>query len=494
MECLYLCQELDPYFTEGGLGLTAASLPATLQESFGVRHTLMLPYYPALVRRAGLRTERVAELGSLTIGGRTAAAEIHRALELDQPCQVLLVRSDEWYDREGIYRDRHYVELPDAGARAAFFGTCVDLWLAGQGHRFELVHGNDWQSGMALWLIRERRRGSRPRLLFNIHSAQYQGRLSPGELSRLGLPREALEPVQRAAAGRPSLMLLALLSADHLVTCSPTYARELPAMLAGTPLCAPLTELPLEGIVSGVDPQVWSPGRPGALARPYDARTVTEGKRRNRSLLQEACGLTADPDATVYGVCGRLVPDKGIDLVLEAAAPELGSGRARLVVMGPGEAGYHQQIQRLARELPGRIRGFPAFEPDLARLLYAGCDFVLMPSRVEPCGLNQLIAMRFGTLPIVAPVGGLNDTVLDFRHHPAGAGLVLEAPSVRALAETLEQAHAWLHGSPSQVAAVRRRAMAQDWTWHRTARQFHLLYQRLTGAAAESPRAVEEAR
>jgi starch synthase len=425
----------------------------------------------------------VADLGSLTIGGRTAAAEIHRALDLDQPCEVLLVRSDEWYDRDGIYRDRRYVEFPDAGVRAAFFGACVDRWLAGQGDRFGLMHGNDWQSGMALFLIRGRTRGFRPRLLFNIHNAQYQGQLPPGELFELGLPRERREQAQRAAAGRPSLMLLALLAADRLVTCSPTYARELPSMLAGTPLSAPLARLALAGIVSGVDPAVWSPDRPGAIARAYDAETVTEGKRANRSLLQEVCGLRADPEVTVYGVCGRLVPEKGIDLVLAAIAPHLRSGRAQLVVMGPGEARYHQEIRCLAQDTPGRVRGFPRFEPDVARLLYAGCDFVLMPSRVEPCGLNQLIALRFGTLPIVAPVGGLNDTVLDLRHRSSGVGLVLAAPASWALAQGLEFAHAWLHGSPPEVAAARRRAMAQDWTWRRTAGEFRDLYQRLIDPA-----------
>ncbi|XVV32935.1 glycogen/starch synthase (plasmid) [Streptomyces sp. CA-100214] len=189
MRCLYLTQELAPYFMEGGLGQTARALPAALEREHGIVHDLVVPYYPWLVERHSLRTERVWQGPAVTVGGVSAPVRVERLLDSPGVGEIYLVRADHWYDRDGIYRDARYVEFADAVARAAYFGACVAQWVAATGRRYDIVHGNDWQSGPALAHLRElRATGSGPALLVNVHNAEYPGRVGPGQLRGLGLP------------------------------------------------------------------------------------------------------------------------------------------------------------------------------------------------------------------------------------------------------------------------------------------------------------------
>ncbi|MFF8726192.1 glycogen synthase [Streptomyces sp. NPDC015171] len=482
MRCLYLCQELAPYFAEGGLGQAARALPELLQRDHGLVHDLLIPYYPRLVDEQDLRTETVARLPALTVGGVEAAATVERLLGHGGSCEVFLLRSDRWYDREGIYRDSRYVEFPDAVARAAFYGSAAARWVRDCGRSYDLVHGNDWQSGPALAHLRHARgSGTRPVLLMNVHNGEYRGDVPPPLVARLGLPDGFAARLLAEARGRPSLLLTGLLAADAATTGSPGYAGELAEAFAGTPLGAALGPLRMEGIVAGVDRKVWNPASPGPYAVPFDGSGATDGKRANKRLLQRRTGLGVDPGIPVFAVCARLVPDKGIDLVLAALGPLLTGGRAQLVVVGSGDAEYVEELADLEARAPGAVHHTPRFDQGLASLVYAGADFTLMPSRVEPCGLNQLIAMAYGTIPLVSAVGGLRDTVLDLRADPAeGTGFRFAALTEEAVGHTVDHAMRWLAGHPGEVERTRRRAMSHDWSWERTARQTALLYERVT--------------
>ncbi|QIY98686.1 glycogen synthase [Streptomyces sp. S1D4-11] len=478
MRCLYLCQELAPYFVEGGLGQAARALPELLHRHHDLDHTLLIPYYPRLVDRQGLRTETVARLSAMTVGG---AATVERLVDHDGSCEVFLLRSDRWYDREGIYRDGRYVEFPDAAARAAFYGSAAAQWVRGSGRSYDLVHGNDWQSGPALAHLRHLRgRGGRPALLMNVHNGEYRGDVSPRQAAQLGLPDEFTARLLDKAQGSPSLLLTGLLAADAATTGSPGYARELAEAFAGTALGDALGPLRMEGIVAGVDRKVWDPASPGPLTVPYDGREVTDGKRANKRLLQRRTGLGADPRIPLFAVCARLVPDKGIDLVFAALGPLLTSGRAQLAVVGTGDAEYLKVLADLQDRAPRAVHHTPRFDQELASLVYAGADFTLMPSRVEPCGLNQLIAMAYGTIPLVSAVGGLRDTVTDLRDDPAeGTGFRFAALTSDAVGHTVDHAVRWLAEHPGEVERTRRRAMSHDWSWERTARQTARLYERV---------------
>ncbi|GAA2228062.1 glycogen synthase GlgA [Kitasatospora cystarginea] len=480
---MYITQEYAPLFTEGGLGLTSRALPAALQSERGIRHDLVLPYYPWLVERSGHRVEEVCRLPARSVAGVRAEATVVRLLDHGGPCEVYLVRADRWYARGGLYRDESYVEFPDAVERAAFFGWCVAEWVRRTGIRYDLVHANDWQSGAALaHLAAARRDGQRPRLLMNIHSAVYQGALT-GPPDELGLPEEAVATLLRAP-GEASLLLLGLLSADAAVTCSPAYAAGLAGEFDGTAVGRALADLSLSGIVSGVDPGVWHPGAAGRPTQPFDPadpESVEAGKQLNKLRLQHRLGLREDDGIPVLGVCSRLVAEKGTDLLLDGLRPLLRAGRAQLVLVGPAVAELRGACDELVDELPGAVACLPRFDQEVAWLVYAGSDFTVMPSRAEPCGLNQLIAMAYGTLPVVTRVGGLADTVTDIRTAPAdGTGFFIPEQTAEAVRQTVMEALDWLRADPDAVAAARGRALAQDWSWSRTAAEFSSLYSQLT--------------
>ncbi|MGD3112008.1 glycogen synthase [Streptomyces sp. YGL11-2] len=480
MKCLYITQEHAPHFAEGGLGLTSNALPATLQSRRGVTHDLVLPYYPWLVQRQGLDTEVVLTLPEREVGGIRSDAEIHRVLGYDGVCEIYLLRADAWYDRGGIYRDANYAAFSDETRRAAFFGSCVAEWLQVTEHDYDLIHGNDWQSGAAMSHLRDRF----PTLtqVLTIHNAFYQGRLRPLEPIGLGLPEAQVARLEEHAQGSPSLFLLGLLAADAAVTCSPTYAYELVKEFRGTPIGDALERLDITGIVFGVDDVLWDPAAVGRVTHPYDAGNVDQGKRLNKQALQKHLELTEDDTLPVIGVCSRVVPEKGSDLLLEALAPLLREQHVQLVLVGPSTDELHSRLCELRAAAPGMVGYLPQFAQDVAWLVYAGADLTVMPSRIEPCGLNQLIAYGYGTLPVASPVGGLRDTVTDVRTHPNGGGFVIPEHTVESVRSTVLAAVDWMREGPDELTAVRRRVMAQDWSWAVTAREYTELYTRLTTA------------
>ncbi|MFB0619087.1 glycogen synthase [Streptomyces sp. AGS-58] len=482
MKCLYITQEYAPLFSEGGLGLSSAALPAALDGGHGTHHDLVLPYYPRLVDRLALRTEEVCVLPERRVTGIRAGATVHRLLDHQHSGDIFLIRADAWYDRPGMYRDEQYRPFADEAARGAFFGWCVAEWAAVEQRGYDLVHGNDWQSGAALAHFRDRF-PDLPQIL-TIHNGLYSGDLRTEELDALGLPASALRMLREHADGRPSLLLAALLAADTVVTCSTGYVDDLLRETRGTAVGAALERARPTGIVFGVDAGLWDPAAADRPTYPYDASTVQLGKQLNKQELQKTLELHADEHVPVIGVCSRLVHEKGSDLLLEALEPMLRGQTAQLVLMGPADGHLKETLGALRADVPEFLAYVPRFDQDIAWLTYAGADLTVMPSRVEPCGLNQLIAYRYGTLPVASPVGGLRDTVVDVRVDPVdGSGFLIPEHSVQAVRSTVGEALAWLE-RPDVPAAVRTRVMRQDWSWARTARQYAQVYARLGGRAA----------
>lgn len=479
LKCLYITQEYAPLFAEGGLGLTSNALPAALHTHGGVQHDLVLPYYPWLVEPRGLSTEVVCRLPEQEIGGVRSAAEVHRLLRHGGPCEIYLVRADAWYDRHSIYRDADYVPFAEEGGRSVFFGRCVAEWVARTGRAYDVVHGNDWQSGAAMAHLRDRF----PRLpqLLTLHNALYQGHLHSPDRTYPELPAPQVARLLERAPNDPSLLLLGLLAADTAVTCSPTYARELLAELAGTPLGETLAERKVSGIVFGVDGDVWDPAAPDRCTIPYGAASADVGKGLNKRALQRRLQLVEDDSLPVIGICSRVVPEKGCDLLLEALARFLINRRVQLALVGPSTHELRGRIHDLDAAAPGMVGYVPKFDQDLAWLVYAGADLTVMPSRTEPCGLNQLIAYRYGTLPLASPVGGLRDTVRDLRTCPDGGGFLIPEHTAVSVRTTVRDALRWMRDQPGELTAVRRRVMAQDWSWATTARAYADVYARVTG-------------
>jgi starch synthase len=480
MTSLFITQEYAPFFAEGGLGLASAALPEALGAHQGLDHHIVLPYYPWLVHRFGLRTEKVLELPEREVAGVRSAAVVHRLVRPESRCEVFLVRADEWYDRSSIYRDERYRAFEDETERAAFFGWCVAEWVSARLRRYGLVHGNDWQSGAAMAHVRDRL-PALPQLL-TVHNATYRGDLRGLDPLAIGLPH-------RDARRRPSLLLAAIDAADAVVTCSEGYARELTTAAGSDPVAAALRRTGLVGIPLGVDGQWWHPGAAGRASLPFDAETVAEGKLSNKAALQARLGLRRDP-LPVVGVCARLVPEKGIDLLLRGLHPLLYAGRIQLVLVGPATEEIRGLLDDLRVRAADLVAHVPRFDQDVAWLTYAGADLTVMPSRVEPGGLNQLIAYRYGTIPVVSPVGGLRDTVIDLRRNPPeGTGFLIPAHTHQAVRDTVRAALDWMAADPVRLVATRRRLMALDWSWARTAQRYAMVYGRLTAPGARRPAA-----
>ncbi|MDX3535542.1 glycogen/starch synthase [Streptomyces sp. MB09-01] len=491
MKSLFITQEYAPLFAEGGLGLASSALPAALQRRHGIEHDLVLPYYPWLVERHGLRTEEVCRIPEIEVADRRASATILRLRDHDAPCTIHLVRCDAWYDRGAIYCDDDYHPFADEAERAAFFGHCVAEWVERDGRTYDLVHANDWQSGAALAGLRARD----PELptLLTVHNGMYQGRLKEHSLDRLALSDDSVRILAAAGGDDPSMLLLGLLHADTVATCSPGYAREMATAFAGTPVGAALASARTRGIVFGVDADVWDSAAAGRLTVPFGPHSAEDGKRRNKAALQRRTGLRVDGDVPVLGVCSRLVPEKGTDLLLEGLAPLLREGEVQLALAGPAAVELRPLLRRVVEESAGSVAYLPEFDQDWAWLIYAGSDFTVMPSRTEPCGLNQLISYRYGTLPLVSPVGGLSDTVTDLRTDPGrGSGMFIPELTPESVRGTVLDAMRWRAGQPGELAAARQRVMRQDWSWGNTADGFAQLYRetaarrgRLVSSAAE---------
>lgn len=481
MRSLYITQELAPFFAEGGLGLTSSALPGALGTHCGLRHDIVLPYYPYLMERSGLRTQEVLRFPPWRVGNVQAEGSVHRLVQPFADSDVYLVRSDTWYDRPGMYRDERYIPFADEAERAAYFGWCVAQWLSAGEPRYGFIHGNDWQSGAAMAHLRDRF-PALPQLL-TIHNGLYRGDFAQSVLPALRLPAQRQRLLSEVSNGRPSLLLAAIQAADVVATCSDGYAAELLAPADDDPVVAALRGIGVSGIPLGVDVGVWDPGAVGRVHTPFDAATVAAGKCSSKRALQSRLALREDVTLPVLGVCSRLVPEKGTDLLLAGLAPLLRAGRLQVVLVGPATDEIREVLSGLADDAPGSLSHVPRFDQDIAWLVYAGSDLTIMPSRSEPGGLNQLIAYRYGTLPLVSPVGGLRDTVVDLLRDPvAGTGFFIPEHTARSVRETVLTALAWMARSPEQFDTVRRRVMGQDWSWAATARRYADVYHRLVAA------------
>lgn len=481
MRSVFITQELSPYFSAGGLGLFSASLPTTLASKFGIEHVIVLPFYPKLVEQRNIQTKVILELSPATLGSQTTSATICRVINEHPSCEILLVRSDAWYGYEdGIYGGGD----KNAALRAVHFGLRIAQWIEQSNSEVDIVHGCDWQSGPALFFIDRLRRaknGRMPRLLFNLQNATYRGNVKPEDLMGFGLTDEELEILRRIAPSKPSLMLMGMLAADKLVTASPTYAGEIVTKFAGTSFREPVQQKGITGIIWGVDTADWNPARQLEFNVPYTPDDLEEGKRQNKRLLQSHYQLKLEAQLPVFGICSRLVPEKGIDLIIEGLSTLIRSGQIQLVVLGYGNRRYCQTFERWAAEQPSLVAFEQNYSQSLAFLLFAACDFVFVPSLMEPSGTTQQIGMYFGTLPIVTPVGGLKDTVMDLRRDPGqGTGFMLDIPTASQLQSVTQQVLDWYHEYPDAFAQARRRAMTINQGTNRSGAEAYVeMYRRM---------------
>lgn len=386
---------------------------------------------------------------------------------------------------ELFHRGRAYTWDADEHVRWGFFCRAIIETCQRTDFAPDVMHVNDWHTALLPLYLKSvyawDELFAETRTLLTIHNLAYQGEFDRGVLHELGLDSAWMKlHRQHLDAGRVNFLESGILNADWVSTVSETYAYEIRTPGGGMGLDALLRVRGerVQGIVNGVDLTAWSPEHDAALPATYTTDDPS-GKRICRAALLDELDLEPDPAGPVVGLIARLTWQKGVDLVLEASESILAAGDTRMVVLGTGEDTVEDGLFSLQEHYPGRVRFWCGYNESLAHRIEAGADLFLMPSRFEPCGLNQMYSQRYGTPPIVHRTGGLADTV---EHHPRGSdtgtGFVFEHPDADGLRWAFGEAmRTWT--DPADWAALVHRCMTQDWSWHRQGRAYLLLYDRM---------------
>ncbi len=437
-----LASEATPWAKTGGLADVLAALPAAL-DALGHHVTLALPRYRNVVPPPGERYVRRVQMG------RVDHEVVLHVARLPTRRRVVFVECAELFDRDGYYGAAGH-DYPDNAERFAVF-TRAALDFAQHdlaGDRFDVVHAHDWEAGLAPALLRlEPQRWprlARAGLVFTIHNLAYQGLVPRDTIPALGLDWQMFTMEGGEFWSQFSFLKTGINYSDCLTTVSPQYARETQTAAFGLGFDGVLRARAdrYVGILNGIDTEVWNPAADPLLPARYDAANL-EGKRVCKRALLERFGLPIGDDALarpLVGMVSRLVDQKGLDLV-EAAAPALVTMDASWVFAGTGEPRYEQALRTLAAAHPTRVGAAIGFDEPLAHLVEAGADLFLMPSLFEPCGLNQMYSLRYGTVPVVRAVGGLDDTVQPYTARARRAnGFKFRDATPDALVQTLRHA------------------------------------------------------
>lgn len=463
MRIVFAAAEVAPYAKVGGLADVAGSLPQALA-ALGHEVSVYMPLHGTIDRaKHGVPDNGVVR--SVPYG--RSARRLGFPEVVRDGVRTVMVR--------GVGRDQVYGPMAADAKRYGLFTRAVAEDLAAREHP-DVVHAHDWHSAMLIPLAAGpyRRKLGGPATVFTIHNLAYQGRTSADVAELVGLPKRRVRP---EAAGELNPMARAIATADIVSTVSERYAQEILTKEFGEGLEGLLATRreDLRGIVNGIDVAFFDPATDRHIATRYGADDPS-GKAANKAALQQELGLAPDPGTPLLGLVGRLVEQKGIDILTPAAAGILAAG-AQLAVLGTGEPQYEAQWKRLAERNPGRLALKIGFDAALAQRIYAGSDMFLMPSRFEPCGLGQLISFRYGTIPVVRAVGGLADTVRDATADPArGNGFSFREYAPAALLDAVKRALA-AHRDRAAWQALQRRAMREDHSWTASARRYVQMYE-----------------
>lgn len=477
MRVLVASPEIVPFAKTGGLADVTGALPKALRR-IGVEADCIMPLYRG-VNPPGLRVAPGGAQIRVPLGHREEAGAVEVA---DGPggVRVHFVRNDRFFDRECLYgtRDGDYV---DNCERFSFFCRAVVEWLLRGEARYDIVHCNDWQTALIPAYLKTIYSGSDPArrtgTVFTIHNMGYQGIFWNHDLTTTGLSWDLFTPQGVEFWGKLNLMKAGLIFADALTTVSPTYAREIQTPEHGHGLEGVLFErrADLHGILNGADYDEWNPATDRFIAARYSPDAM-DGKRACRADLLAEFGWTGDVREPLIGIVGRLTAQKGFDL-LEKSAEWLAAQPLRIVILGAGERACEEAMERFGRRFPARVSVRLAYDNALAHKIEAGADMYLMPSRYEPCGLNQIYSLRYGTVPVVRSTGGLADTVIDADRDPErGTGFSFERYDPQDLADAVSRALAAWSDRPRWDAIVRR-GMEQDFSWESSAKAYLTLYE-----------------
>lgn len=475
MKILHVTPELTPWSKAGGLGdATAGLVKALAQEQHQVR--VVTPLYGSIQGR----DDFPILLPSLKVhvAGDSAKAQCRiRQTKVSEKCEAWFIEHDDYYGSSEIYPARE-----DAGERAAFLArAALDLCLAIDWIP-DVIHCHDWTTGLIPVLLNTTAKGTflgRTASVLTIHNLQHQGIHNRRIIPFLNLPEWLYHADELECYGGINFLKGGILHATRVTTVSPTYAKEIltPAYGYGLDEYLRRRQNDLEGILNGVDGDDWNPETDPHIIKNYSAKKLS-GKKACKEDLQKKLNLKLEPAIPLIGVVSRLWEQKGLDLTLHPLRRLLQEEKIQFALLGSGDVALESAFRHLAEEFPGRAAVRFGYDNTLAHQIEAGSDFFLMPSRFEPCGLNQLYSLAYGTVPIVRSTGGLADTVKPW--HPEsneGTGIIFQDADTKAIDWALDQALA-LYADVKEYQSVQKRGMKCQFSWKSAAETYHTCYKK----------------
>ena len=470
LRVLSVASEMYPFVKTGGLADVVGALPAALRAQ-GVAVTTLIPGYRSVLPQKAAGGELLTLAPESSATGLVLAANIPAAF--DRP--------------GGPYLDERGEDFADNLARFSAFSARAAEVAAGLYNglpAFDIVHAHDWQAAAVIGHVHHQLKGKPLPTVFTIHNLAFQGRFGGECFQDVGLPAAYFDRDWFEFYGDVSLLKSAVLRATKVTTVSETYAAEICGPAQGFGLNELLTGRggDLLGLVNGLDTTVWNPATDNALPLTYDSATFGAGKAAAKAALQDEYGLQADAEKPLFGLVSRLSDQKGIDLIAEQIDGLVFRG-AQVAILGSGDPALAAALAAKAKQHPTQVAFIDGYNEVFAHLLHAASDFLLVPSRFEPCGLTQLSAQRYGAVPIVSPVGGLVDTVIDAntaaQRAGVGTGIIMREVSPSGLGQALDRALTLYQRTPDTMRRTIKRGMDADVGWDASAAGYAALYHSL---------------
>lgn len=478
MKIVYAASEAAPFIKTGGLGDVAEALPIALSEYKGNEILLFLPYYKSIKNNPAIEVEKLTVFET-ALSWRRAYTGLYRLKSRKRKLKVYFIDNEQYFARDTAYG------AYDDGERFAFFSKAILESLVQLGECPDIIHCNDWQTALIptfLHAFYAEKLGS-AKTVFTIHNIEYQGWADPYFICDvLGLA-EGYES-RFIYDGSVNLVKSAILSCDALTTVSNTYANELcyPYFAHGLSQVISDHSFKLSGIVNGIDVAGNDPATDNNLPENYTADTVAKGKAACKAALQQQLGLPVRADVALVGLVSRLVGHKGLDIMCEGI-DEMMSRDIQFVILGTGDKLYEDKFSEAAKRYPDKLSLNLCFNRALASQIYAASDIYLMPSKSEPCGLSQLLAMHYGTVPVVHETGGLKDTVIPFNVESGeGLGFTFQSFDKADMLNALFRALDMYENNKGAWSKVINNGMTEDFSWGKPAGEYMALYKQITNS------------
>ena len=487
MRIVQVCSEAVPFAKTGGLADVGGALSKALAE-LGHEVTLILPLYSQFLAKSGVAIEPIGEAFEIPLGDQSVRIQLQRTQMPGSRVDVVLVDQPEFYDRGGLYQDpTTKADFSDNPELFIAFSRAALEAVSRLKLKPDVIQAHDWQTALVMPLLEAQFRQWVPDLrrtaaIMTLHNMTFQGAYSSDVMPLTGLGWEFYNWKQFECWGRVNFLKAGIIFADQLCTVSPTYSREIQTAEFGHGLDGVLRDrsADLTGILNGIDSQEWSPSVDPHLPARYGLESLETGKSTCKRALQERLQLPVRADAPLLGMVSRMSWQKGFDLI-GVCASRLLERDVQVVFLGNGQPEYEDLCRHLASAHPNKVRAVIGYDEALAHLIEAGSDMFLMPSKFEPCGLNQMYSMAYGTLPVVRATGGLADSVVgatpETMNDGTATGFSFRDHDPDQLWQQLDGALKLFADKPAW-RRLQRAGMSRDWSWNRSAREYVSLYEK----------------